>query len=46
MAKTLYTASIYNPKPPKKTSIGRRPKKSSMNKSKKRSWKKYNSQGK
>ena len=31
---------------PKKTSIGRRPKRSSMNKSKKRSWKKYNSQGK
>ena len=31
---------------PKKTSIGRRPKMSSMNKSKKRSWKKYNGQGK
>jgi len=31
---------------PKKTSIGRRPKFSSMNKNKKRSWKKYNSQGK
>lgn len=31
---------------PKKTSIGRRPKRSSMNKSKKRSWKKYNGQGK
>ena len=31
---------------PKTTSIGRRPKRSSMNKSKKRSWKKYNGQGK
>ena len=31
---------------PKKTSIGRRPKMSSMNKHKKRSWKAYNSQGK
>jgi hypothetical protein len=31
---------------PKKTSIGRSPKMSSMNKSKKRSWKKYNKQGK
>lgn len=30
----------------KKTSIGRNPKLSSMNKSKKRSFKKYNSQGK
>lgn len=30
---------------PKKTSIGRNPKMSSMNKSKKRSWKKYNKQG-
>ena len=31
---------------PKKTSIGRRPKMSSMNKSRKRSWKSYNRQGK
>ena len=31
---------------PKKTSIGRRPKMSSMNKHKKRSFKRYNSQGK
>ena len=31
---------------PKKTSIGRRPKLSSMNKSKKRSYKKYKGQGK
>jgi len=31
---------------PKKTSIGRRPKMSSMNKHKKRSFKPYNSQGK
>jgi hypothetical protein len=31
---------------PKNTSIGRSPKKSSMNKSKKRSWKKYRGQGK
>ena len=31
---------------PKKTSIGRRPKMSSMNKHKKRSFKAYNSQGK
>jgi len=31
---------------PKSTSIGRYPKKSSMNKSKKRSWKKYRGQGK
>ena len=30
----------------KKTSIGRRPKMSSMNKSRKRSWKSYNRQGK
>ena len=30
---------------PKKTSIGRRPKMSSMNKHKKRTWKAYNSQG-
>ena len=31
---------------PKKTSIGRRPKMSSMNKHKRRSFKAYNSQGK
>ncbi len=31
---------------PKKTSIGRRPKMSSMNKSKKRDFKKYNRSGK
>ena len=31
---------------PKKTSIGRRPKKSSMNKHRKRSWKSYKGQGK
>jgi hypothetical protein len=30
----------------KKTSIGRKPKMSSMNKSKKRTWKKYRGQGK
>ena len=30
---------------PKKTSIGRRPKMSSMNKHRKRSWKSYNKQG-
>ena len=30
----------------KKTSIGRRPKMSSMNKHKKRTWKKYRGQGK
>ena len=30
---------------PKKTSLGRRPKMSSMNKHKKRTWKAYNSQG-
>jgi len=30
---------------PKKTSLGRRPKTSSMNKHKKKSWKAYNSQG-
>jgi hypothetical protein len=30
---------------PKKTSLGRRPKTSSMNKNKRRSWKAYNSQG-
>jgi len=29
----------------KSTSLGRRPKTSSMNKHKKRTWKKYNSQG-
>jgi hypothetical protein len=31
---------------PKTTSIGRRPKRSSMNKHKKRSWKAYRGQGK
>jgi hypothetical protein len=46
MAKTLYTASIYNPKPPKKTSIGRSPSVSMMNKKKRSSFKAYRGQGK
>ena len=46
MAKTLYTASIYNPKPPKKTSIGRKPSVAMMNKKKRSSFKTYRGQGK
>lgn len=37
---------VAHEKMPKKTSIGRSPKKSSMNKHKKRDFKKYNKQGK
>ena len=46
MAKQKFKDIVIHERIPKKTSIGRRQKKSSMNKSKKRSWKKYNSQGK
>ena len=45
MAKPNFKEIVQHERIPKKTSIGRRPKMSSMNKHKKRSWKKYNSQG-
>ena len=46
MAKRNLKEFIPHERIPKKTSIGRRPKMSSMNKHKKRSFKAYNSQGK
>jgi hypothetical protein len=46
MAKKNLKEYIPHERIPKKTSIGRRPKMSSMNKSKKRSWKKYRGGGK
>ena len=46
MARQKFKELVIHERIPKKTSIGRRPKKSSMNKHKKRSWKKYSGQGK
>ena len=45
MAKKFSADKLVHERIAKSTSIGRRPKTSSMNKNKKRSWKKYNSQG-
>jgi hypothetical protein len=45
MAKKFSADKLVHERIAKSTSLGRRPKTSSMNKSKKRSWKKYNSQG-
>jgi len=46
MAKRNLKLFVPHERIPKKTSIGRRPKMSSMNKAKKRSFKAYNKQGK
>ena len=46
MAKRFSVDKVQHERIAKSTSIGRRPKTSSMNKNKKRTWKKYNSQGK
>jgi hypothetical protein len=46
MAKQKFKDIVIHERIPKSTNIGRRPKKSSMNKHRKRSWKKYNGQGK
>ncbi len=45
MAKRFNVDKAAHERIAKSTSIGRRPKMSSMNKNKKRTWKKYNSQG-
>ena len=45
MAKRFKADKVAHERIAKSTSLGRRPKKSSMNKHKKRTWKKYNSQG-
>ena len=45
MAKKFNADKLIHERTAKSTSIGKRPKMSSMNKSKKRTWKKYNSQG-
>ena len=45
MAKRFNVDKVAHERIAKSTSIGRRPKMSSMNKNKKRTWKKYNSQG-
>jgi hypothetical protein len=45
MAKRFSADKATHERKAKSTSIGRRPKTSSMNKNKKRTWKKYNSQG-
>ena len=45
MAKKFSADKLVHERIAKSTSLGRRPKTSSMNKSKKRTWKKYNSQG-
>ena len=45
MAKRFSADKAQHERIAKSTSIGRRPKTSSMNKNKKRTWKKYNSQG-
>ena len=44
MAKKFSADKLVHERIAKSTSLGRRPKTSSMNKNKKRSWKKYNSQ--
>ena len=46
MARAKFKDVAIHERIPKKTSIGRRPKKSSMNKHKKRGYKAYNGQGK
>ena len=45
MARKFNADKVIHERNAKSTSIGKRPKKSSMNKHKKRTWKKYNSQG-
>ena len=45
MAKRFNVDKVQHERIAKSTSIGRRPKTSSMNKNKKRTWKKYNAQG-
>jgi hypothetical protein len=45
MAKRFRLDKIQHERIAKKTSIGRRPKMSSMNKHKKKTWKKYAAQG-
>ena len=45
MAKRFSVDKAPHERIAKSTSLGRRPKTSSMNKNKKRTWKKYNSQG-
>ena len=45
MAKRFKADKVAHERIAKSTSLGRRPKMSSMNKHKKRTWKKYNSQG-
>ena len=45
MAKRFSVDKVQHERIAKSTSLGRRPKTSSMNKHKKKSWKKYNSQG-
>ena len=45
MAKRLNADKVQHERIAKSTSIGRRPKTSSMNKNKKRTWKKYVGQG-
>ena len=45
MAKRLNADKVAHERIAKSTSLGRRPKTSSMNKNKRRTWKKYNAQG-
>jgi hypothetical protein len=45
MAKKFHAEKVHHERIAKSTSLGRRPKTSSMNKNKKRTWKKYNAQG-
>ena len=45
MAKRFSVDKVQHERIAKSTSLGRRPKKSSMNKNKKRTWKKYVGQG-
>ena len=45
MAKRFSVDKVQHERIAKSTSIGRRPKTSSMNKNKKRNWKAYNAQG-
>ena len=45
MAKKFNSDKVVHERIAKGTSLGRRPKTSSMNKNKRRTWKKYNAQG-
>ena len=45
MAKRFNVDKVQHERIAKSTSLGRRPKTSSMNKHKRRNWKKYNAQG-